>query len=146
MTVIVHIATLAVPSSVVRNAVRSGVYVVMLTVMLLLPSTNAGSVDINMTIDLSSQYMIRHFVYNILLFVPLGYYLCLTIKKKYFILLLPLYIVAVELLQIVVAGRVCDINDIIANTLGVLVGTTIAIVVQRIINRRNNDLQDNRGM
>lgn len=146
MTVIVHIATLAVPSSVVRNAVRSGVYAVMLTVMLLLPSTNAGSVDINMTIDLSSQYMIRHFVYNILLFVPLGYYLCLTIKKKYFILLLPLYIVAVELLQIVVAGRVCDINDIIANTLGVLVGATIAIVVQRIINRRNNDLQDNRGM
>lgn len=59
---------------------------------------------------------------NILLFVPLGFFISLLFSKKNKILSIVLYgfcaSIAIELLQLLTANNLTDIDDIIFNTLG----------------------------
>lgn len=84
-----------------------------------------------------SPYLLRHaivnLVGNVVMFIPLGYFLPRIWKgmrklwKVFFLVLLG--IVAVELLQLVTLLGSCDVDDIILN----LVGTVIGYATWRIL-------------
>lgn len=81
-------------------------------------------------------------VFNLLLFVPMGYFLpvlfqkCRSLKK---ILLLGILIsVVIELIQYAFAGRLADIDDILTNTVGCLTGFAVFQCRQIILRKCNH--------
>lgn len=70
---------------------------------------------------------------NIMLFVPLGFFVYLFSKRPFVSLFASfLTSVAIEVIQIFI-GRTCDIDDVICNTLGGLVGICLSLVLMKII-------------
>lgn len=68
-----------------------------------------------------------------LMFVPFGFFVCLFSKRPFVSLFASfLTSVAIEVIQIFI-GRTCDIDDVICNTLGGLVGICLSIVLMKII-------------
>lgn len=73
-------------------------------------------------------------VYNILMFVPFGFFLPLTTKIKSFrkmLLVAAAMPVCVEVLQLVF-GRSFDVDDLICNFIGILAGAALAFAVLKI--------------
>ena len=73
-------------------------------------------------------------VYNILMFVPFGFFLPLTTKIKSFrkmILVAAAMPVCVEVLQLVF-GRSFDVDDLICNFIGILAGAALAFAILKI--------------
>ena len=73
-------------------------------------------------------------VYNILMFVPFGFFLPLTTKIKSFrkmIWVAVLTPVCVEVLQLVF-GRSFDVDDLICNFIGILAGAALAFAILKI--------------
>ena len=71
---------------------------------------------------------------NILLFVPMGFFLAMHTKRKLFTVILygALISLAIELLQPwITIGRVCDITDLFTNTAGTCIGAIAAKLVFR---------------
>ena len=82
----------------------------------------------------NSQFML-----NIFMFVPLGFLLPLVINKKSFGFIATLFsclgiTLAIEFIQYII-GRVADIDDVIANTLGVIVGFCIFAIVDALLKK-----------
>lgn len=73
---------------------------------------------------------------NILLFIPYGLLIPFIIKKRrIFCLIVPLVTsVAIEIIQIPI-GRTCDINDVICNEFGALIGLCVFFMFEFIIKR-----------
>ena len=73
-------------------------------------------------------------VYNILMFVPFGFFLPLTTKIKSFrkmLLVAAAMPVCVEVLQLVF-GRRFDVEDLICNFIGILAGAALAFAILKI--------------
>lgn len=73
-------------------------------------------------------------VYNILMFVPFGFFLPLTTKIKSFrkmILVAAITPVCMEVLQLVF-GRSFDADDLICNFIGILAGAALAFAILKI--------------
>ena len=73
-------------------------------------------------------------VYNILMFVPFGFFLPLTTKIKSFrkmLLVAAAMPVCVEVLQLVF-GRSFDVDDLICNFIGILAGAALAFAILKI--------------
>lgn len=73
-------------------------------------------------------------IYNILMFVPFGFFLPLTTKIKSFrnmIWVAVLTPVCVEVLQLVF-GRSFDVDDLICNFIGILAGAALAFAILKI--------------
>ena len=73
-------------------------------------------------------------VYNILMFVPFGFFLPLTTKIKSFrkmLLVADAMPVCVEVLQLVF-GRSFDVDDLICNFIGILAGAALAFAILKI--------------
>lgn len=71
---------------------------------------------------------------NILLFVPMGFFLAMNPKRKLFTVILygALISLAIEILQPwITIGRVCDITDLFTNTAGTCIGAIAAKLVSR---------------
>lgn len=69
---------------------------------------------------------------NILLFVPMGFFLAMNSKRKLFTVILygALISLAIEILQPwITIGRVCDITDLFTNTAGTCIGAIAAKLV-----------------
>lgn len=69
---------------------------------------------------------------NILLFVPMGFFLAVNTKRKLFTVILygALISLAIEILQPwITIGRVCDITDLFTNTAGTCIGAIAAKLV-----------------
>lgn len=75
----------------------------------------------------------RETLYNLLLFVPFGFIAQIALKKPYKITLLygALFSLTIEVSQLLfTTNRVCDITDLINNTLGALIGIFIYILLK----------------
>ena len=73
-------------------------------------------------------------VYNILMFVPFGFFLPLTMRIKSFRKMLGIAVltsVCVEVLQFVF-GRSFDVDDLICNFIGILAGAALAFAILKI--------------
>lgn len=69
---------------------------------------------------------------NILFFIPFG--LCLTLKKWWKVLLVALcFSVVIEASQYVFALGLCELDDVISNTLGAMIGYWIWIGIKQIM-------------
>lgn len=81
-------------------------------------------------------------MFNLLLFVPMGYFIPLLFRKcRSFIKVLLLGIlisVVVEVIQYVFAGRLADIDDILTNTVGCLTGFAVFQCRQIILRKCNH--------
>lgn len=76
----------------------------------------------------------RETVYNMMLFIPFGFIAQRALKRPYRITLLygALFSFIIELSQLLfTSDRVCDITDVINNTLGTLVGIVLFILYDR---------------
>lgn len=71
-----------------------------------------------------SRLYIKNVLGNLVMFIPLGFYLSylLKIRKVYLILIINIFVsLSIELTQLLI-GRVFDIDDIMLNVLGGLIG------------------------
>ncbi len=119
--VVVHLLTI---NTAYGNITRAVCYSAVLSVLLLCPTTGSYY-QYNMAWVWNS-YTTSHMWQNIIIFLPLGYYWYLTIDSFWCIVILLILGVAIELLQLLVPGRVCDIMDIAGNGVGSIVGALIA--------------------
>ncbi len=120
----VHLLTVGCSSA---NAIRAVCYTFVLALLLLCPTT--GSYYQYNLSWIVNRYTIWHLVQNIIIFLPLGYYWRLTISSNWCILVLLVFGTLVELLQLIVSGRVCDIMDVVGNSLGSMLGVVVACVL-----------------
>ncbi len=77
----------------------------------------------------------RETVYNLMLFVPFGFIAQRALKKPYKITLLygALFSLTIEISQLLfTTNRICDITDLLNNTLGTLVGIILYIIYKSI--------------
>ncbi len=77
--------------------------------------------------DFASPLFFKNIIGNVLLFIPLGFLIAykLNLKHFYSIILLSLYFsVCIESIQLII-GRVFDIDDILLNTIGGIIGYLI---------------------
>ena len=84
--------------------------------------------------SLGSRLFIKNIVGNVLLFLPYGYYITYYLKSKKIyptIFLTIIVSTTIELVQLKI-GRTFDIDDIILNTLGGIIGSYIYIVIENI--------------
>lgn len=76
----------------------------------------------------------RETMYNLLLFIPFGFIAQRVIRKPYRITLLygSLLSICIEVSQLLfTTNRVCDITDVINNTLGTLIGILLFILYDK---------------
>lgn len=92
-----------------------------------------------------SSLFYRNVIGNILLFVPFGYLVSFYLRNpKYFIVLILTFITSIstEIIQMYI-GRSFDIDDILLNFLGGLLGFWIFKIQSRLINKLPNWLKKN---
>lgn len=78
----------------------------------------------------------RQIVYNILFFIPYGAILYLCFKKKWQVIVTTLALsVTVEVLQYVCRVGLCEIDDVVHNTLGVIIGMFAVIFIKKIFSK-----------
>ena len=66
---------------------------------------------------------------NILLFIPIGFLLPLNAKKKPLLLGI-LFSVVIEFIQLITHRGTCETDDLISNTIGLLIGFIIVTIVR----------------
>lgn len=82
--------------------------------------------------------MIAEIVLNVLMFVPIGFLMGAVLKKKSFFLVLCagcLLSVAIETTQLLTKRGVCNIDDVIHNTVGCAIGFACFVLFYRLIRR-----------
>lgn len=94
---------------------------------------------------------LQYIVLNILMLVPVGFYLSFLWKSKRKIVCFGLgFSVLIELSQLVMARGLCEVDDVIHNTTGVFLGTLLYTAMERIKdeyfgNRRQGHGRDRLG-
>ena len=86
-------------------------------------------------------YSKLEFTANIGMFVPLGFLVSLLLPVRVWwlsLIICPAISVAIELVQgAVLAGRFATVSDVIANSIGGLVGAFVALVIRAVVHRRD---------
>jgi glycopeptide antibiotics resistance protein len=89
--------------------------------------------------DANGSLLLREIIYNILLFIPLGIYICMLksgwpfMKKAFPVIGLSL---SFEIIQFIFAIGRSDITDVLGNTLGGIIGIGIYALLFKIFKRR----------
>lgn len=94
--------------------------------------------------DIGSRLFVKNIIGNVLLFVPYGYFISYYLKNKKVmpaVCLTILLSTTVELVQLKI-GRTFDIDDIILNTIGGLLGSYIYILLDNIKDRLPNIIRN----
>lgn len=89
---------------------------------------------------------LKNVVGNIVLFIPYGYLICKYLKTKNILinfLMVVLASLSIEITQLSI-GRVFDIDDIILNVVGGLIGYFLYVIFQNIFNILPNSLKNRR--
>lgn len=84
--------------------------------------------------DFGSELFFKNVVGNTLMFVPYGFFVSyyLKLKRPYIVLLLSLIVsFTIEFIQLYIINRVFDVDDIVLNVLGGLIGFVIYIAVKK---------------
>lgn len=90
---------------------------------------------VNLSAEKEIGFMEFQLIANVFMFVPFGLLLPLLLKKRRFLLTVAIslaVIVSIELVQLAI-GRVFDIDDIMTNFFGALIGVTCTAIVLGII-------------
>ena len=88
--------------------------------------------------DEHGALLLRELLYNVLLYVPMGIYICMLknewsfVRKLYAIIGFSL---AVEVIQYIFAMGRTDVTDLITNTLGGIIGIGISVILFKIIKK-----------
>jgi hypothetical protein len=102
-------------------------------------TASGGGMKLNLRLlDVMNTVDMRDFILNVLLFVPLGIVIA-VLHGRWSVALVAGFCVSflVEFLQFVLAsGRTSDINDLIANTSGTILGYTLTTMIFLTITRR----------
>ncbi|GAA4164430.1 hypothetical protein GCM10022286_26150 [Gryllotalpicola daejeonensis] len=93
---------------------------------------------------LAAQLTYAHaeFAGNILMFLPIGLFLVLLLGRRFWwaaVLLCVALTGAIETAQRFIPGRVSDVRDLVANSVGGIVGVIIALIVTIPAYRRESD-------
>jgi VanZ like protein len=82
--------------------------------------------------------LLFYLIGNIALFVPLGFFLYLALRRRFaaVVVICGLVSVGVETLQLPIWSRSSDIDDVLTNTVGGFAGALAAVVVLRLIRNR----------
>ena len=120
-------------------ALMFAVYLYMLVYMTLFDNmymrAGAGGINLVPFSELHfplSSWDVYSLVANVVLFVPLGFFVRLFWQKTYISLLVHFLIsVCIEIIQIFI-GRTCDVDDVICNTLGGVIGICFCAIVLKI--------------
>lgn len=89
--------------------------------------------------DENGSFLLREIIGNILIFMPLGIYICMLKNEWSFmkkILLIISLTLAFEVIQFIFAIGRSDITDILGNTLGGVIGIGIHVLLQGIFKNR----------
>jgi len=106
-------------------------YVLLILLLVALPLNSAGDLNNITILQLRGDYF-----FHILMFLPWMFFQStLKIKLLYWILLGALFASATEALQFLLPYRAYNINDLLANTLGVVIGFLLFILYRYIIKR-----------
>ena len=96
--------------------------------------------------SLSSKLFYRNVVGNIVIFIPFGYftsYFCKINKKFYLALLITLITsLTIELTQMGI-GRSFDVDDILLNLIGGLIGYIIYLITEKIFKKYSDRFKNN---
>lgn len=89
------------------------------------------------------------FILNVLLFIPLGFF-CPIISKSYeqvknVLLIGAGFSLVIEISQLFTLHRATDINDIISNTLGVIIGYLCFKFIMKLKNKKSVDRNEGMG-
>lgn len=100
--------------------------------------------DLKEALQSGSAEPMRHVLMNIALFVPFGFLFSMVHPKKlrssaYPILTGAMFSTMIETIQMVFRIGQCDIDDIIGNTLGTVIGFLIFCIIWRGSNERSDD-------
>jgi glycopeptide antibiotics resistance protein len=80
--------------------------------------------------------MVAQHILNVLMFIPIGFFLCATIYGIRFMHVIEigcLLSVMIEILQLITRRGVCNIDDVIHNTIGCAIGYGIYIFCSKIV-------------
>lgn len=81
---------------------------------------------------------------NIMMFVPLGFLTALILPARFWwlaMILCPALSVAIELTQsALLSARFATVSDVVANSVGAVVGILIAVVVRALVHQRDQKL------
>ncbi len=120
------------------------IYILILLKLTLFRQTTLENYEINFTlfIDLINVYknsglwqFIRLFLGNIVWFIPFGFMLPKILKKCNFITVTLsgcLFSLLIEILQLVLKKGICEIDDLILNIAGTMIGYSVYKIIQRI--------------
>lgn len=93
-------------------------------------------------------YAELEFSMNIVMFVPLGFFLTLLFARNVqwlAIFLLPAVSVAIELTQLwFLASRYATVPDVIANSVGGWIGMTVAVILRALVHARDRKVMQSR--
>lgn len=81
------------------------------------------------------QEDLKLIIFNIVLFIPMGMFLSFYFKKRKFVKILIIgfsITLIIEFIQLIFIGRLADIDDVIANTTGCMIGYILVLTCQRI--------------
>jgi len=105
--------------------------VLLILLLITLPLNSAGELNNITILQLRGDYF-----FHILMFLPWMFFQkALRIKPIYWLLLGMLFATATEGLQYLLFWRAFNINDILANVLGVLIGSLLFIIYHYIIKK-----------
>lgn len=85
---------------------------------------------------ISTGWALRETVYNILVFIPLGVYVALFQRKRYYFLIPFVISVCFEVIQFIFAIGASDITDVIGNTIGGFIGILLWKVIHKIFPKK----------
>ncbi|MEY2848688.1 MAG: hypothetical protein RI885_1353 [Actinomycetota bacterium] len=94
-------------------------------------------------------YQRVEFTANVFMFIPVGMFLLLLVgRRRWFVALLAgiALTVSIETVQLFLPDRVSDVSDIIANSIGTLIGVLFTLVVTSARPRRVAREQDHRRL
>lgn len=113
-------------------------YFSLVVFVLFCPLRLAPSSKLVLTILPVTCYNVKHVVQNVLLFVPLGYFLAEKTPFVRTVSTLAVFSLVAETVQYFTVGRVADVNDFVANTLGAVVGAVAVLFKRRFYNAIHN--------
>lgn len=83
---------------------------------------------------------------NVLMFIPLGFFLALLLSQRFWwlaVLIGPAFSAAIEAAQYVyLDDRTADVSDFISNSIGALLGALVAFIIRALVYHRDRMLID----
>jgi len=122
----------------------AAVYVFCFTLVFILNATGIPAIqhftsgaDIKFALLDSSRTSLRHYTLNALLFIPVGLLLPMLWKRfeKWPATLLCgfLFSLSIEIIQLFSDSRITDVDDLLMNTVGTLIGFIIAVIIKKLL-------------